>query len=60
MSAAEENLAASLRPMGLGAWAKLHGNLTALLKVPLELDGQTQMLPMSGIRALWRTTPTGK
>ena len=52
MSAAEENLAASLRPMGLGAWAKLHGNLTALLKVPFERNGETQMLPMSALRAL--------
>ncbi len=52
MSAAEENLAASLRPMGLGAWAKLHGNMTALLNVPFEMDGQTQALPMSAIRAL--------
>ena len=52
MSAVEENLAASLRPMGLGAWAKLHGNLTALLNVPFERDGAAELLPMSALRAL--------
>ncbi len=52
MSEAEENLASTLRPMGSGAWGKLHGNMTALLTADVELDGQTQTLPMSAIRAL--------
>lgn len=52
MSDAEENLAASLRPMGLGGWAKLHGNLTALLTVPVQVEGENKLLPMSSIRAL--------
>ena len=52
MSAAEEDLAASLRPMGLGGWAKLHGNMTALLTVDVEIEGQKKALPMSAIRAL--------
>ena len=52
MSAAEENLAASLQPMGLGGWAKLHGNMTALLTVPVQVEGENKLLPMSSIRAL--------
>ncbi len=52
MSAAEENLASSLQPMGLGGWAKLHGNMTALLTVDVEIEGQKKALPMSSIRAL--------
>lgn len=52
MSAAEENLASSLQPMGLGGWAKLHGNMTALLTVDVEVEGQKKALPMSSIRAL--------
>lgn len=52
MSAEEENLAASLRPMGLGGWAKLHGNMTALLTVDVEIEGEKKALPMSTIRAL--------
>ena len=52
MSAQEENLASSLRPMGLGGWAKLHGNMTALLSVDVEIEGERKALPMSTIRAL--------
>ena len=52
MSAAEENLAASLQPMGLGGWAKLHGNMTALLTVAVQVEGENKLLPMSSIRAL--------
>ena len=52
MSAEEENLAASLRPMGFGGWAKLHGNMTALLSVDVVVDGEHKALPMSTIRAL--------
>ena len=52
MSAAQENLASSLQPMGLGGWAKLHGNMTALLSVDVEIEGAKKVLPMSAIRAL--------
>ena len=52
MSADEENLASSLQPMGLGGWAKLHGNMTALLSVPVQVEGENKVLPMSSIRAL--------
>ena len=52
MSAEEENLASSLMPMGLGGWAKLHGNMTALLNVDVEVEGEKKALPMSTIRAL--------
>ena len=52
MSAEEENLASSLQPMGLGGWAKLHGNMTALLTVPVQVEGENKLLPMSSIRAL--------
>ncbi len=52
MSEAEENLLASLRPMGESSWAKLHGQMTSLLTAEVELDGQTQALPMSAVRAL--------
>ncbi len=52
MSESEENLAASLSPMGLGGWAKLHGTVSALLSVEVEVEGEKKSLPMSGIRAL--------
>jgi len=52
MSEAEEHLSAALRPMGLAAWTKLHGQMTALLTAQVELDGKTQTLPMSAVRAL--------
>ena len=52
MSEAEENLIASLHPMGYGAWGKLHGDMSALLTAEVELDGALQTLPMSAIRAL--------
>jgi oligoendopeptidase F len=52
MSESEENLAAALRPMGYGAWSKLHGQMTALLTAQVELDGQLETLPMSAVRAL--------
>ena len=52
MSEGEENLVASLRPMGHSAWSKLHGQMTSLLTAPVELDGKIETLPMSAIRAL--------
>jgi oligoendopeptidase F len=48
LSAAEEELAADLHLSGGSAWAKLHGDLTSQITVPL--DGRE--LPMSVIRAL--------
>ena len=52
MSESEENLAASLRPMGLSGWAKLHSDLSALLTANVEIEGETQTLPISAVRAL--------
>jgi pepF/M3 family oligoendopeptidase len=52
MSPAEEALAASLNESSGTAWAKLHGNITSQLTVPIELEGRTQELPMSVIRNL--------
>jgi oligoendopeptidase F len=52
MSESEENLAASLSPMGLSGWAKLHGQISALLEVKVQVEGEEKRLPMSAIRAL--------
>lgn len=52
MSPAEEALAAELNVTGGRAWAKLHGNITSQILVPIELNGKTQELPMSAIRNL--------
>lgn len=52
MSPAEESLAAELGVSSGTAWAKLHGNVTSQLSVPLEAEGETRRLPMSMIRAL--------
>jgi oligoendopeptidase F len=52
MSEAEENLASALRPMGLGGWAKLHNNISALLTATVNVRGEAKVLPMSEIRAL--------
>ncbi len=60
MSESEENLAAALQPMALGGWAKLHGNMTALLSVTVALPENSsqsepqneRVLPMSAVRAL--------
>jgi oligoendopeptidase F len=52
MSAAEENLASALRPMGLGGWARLHTNISAMLTAPVPIAGETKILPMSEIRSL--------
>ncbi len=50
MSPPEEELAAELNVTGGTAWAKLHGNLTSQLMVPIERDGKTEELPMSVVR----------
>ncbi len=52
MSPAEEMLASELNTTGGSAWSKLHGNITSQLSLPLEINGQTQHLPMSEIRNL--------
>ena len=52
MSPAEEALAAALNESSGTAWARLHGDITSQLTVPIELAGRTQELPMSMIRNL--------
>ncbi len=52
MAESEENLAASLSPMGLSGWAKLHSDLSALLTANVEIEDETQTLPISAVRAL--------
>jgi oligoendopeptidase F len=52
MSPGEEALAAELNLTSGSAWSKLHGNLTSQLMVPITLEGQEQVLPMSMIRNL--------
>ncbi|GER87623.1 oligoendopeptidase F [Dictyobacter vulcani] len=50
MSPREESLASELNVSAGTAWTKLHANLTSQLNVTLELDGQTQQVPMSVVR----------
>ncbi|HEY1386896.1 MAG TPA: M3 family oligoendopeptidase [Ktedonobacterales bacterium] len=50
MSPEEEALTAELNITGGSAWAKLHGNVTSQLSVPIEVDGSVESLPMSVIR----------
>ena len=52
MEESEENLAASLSPMGLSGWAKLHSDLSALLTANVQIENERQTLPISAIRAL--------
>ncbi|MFI5272357.1 MAG: M3 family metallopeptidase, partial [Ktedonobacterales bacterium] len=52
MSPAEEALAAELGVTGGSAWAKLHGNVSSQLVVPVALVGETRELPMSAVRNL--------
>ncbi len=53
LSPAEESLAATLGLSGGTAWAKLHGDITSQITVPLSHpDGTTETHPMSVIRAL--------
>ena len=52
MSEVEEGLAAELGPAGIAGWAKLHGNLTALLTVTVSVHGEERVLPMSSVRGL--------
>jgi oligoendopeptidase F len=50
MSPAEESLAAELNVSSGTAWARLHGNITSQLTLPVEVDGETRELPMSIVR----------
>lgn len=52
MSESEEDLVAELRPSSITGWARLHGNLTALLTATLTIRGEETTLPMSALRAL--------
>ena len=52
MTEAEEELASELRTSGLTGWHRLHGNMSALLEVNVELPEGEQTLPMSSVRAL--------
>ncbi len=52
MSEDEECLAAELRPAGLLGWARMHGNMSALLTAEVPVDGEVRVLPMSSVRAL--------
>ncbi len=50
MAPAEEALASELNVTGGAAWEKLYDTLTSQLTLSLELNGQTQELPMSVVR----------
>ena len=52
MSEAEEALASELAPAAITGWAKLHGNLTALLSVEVEVEGEKKPYPMSQVRSM--------
>lgn len=52
MSPAEEALAAELNLSSGTAWTKLHNTVTSQLTVPIERNGQTEVLPMSMVRNL--------
>lgn len=56
MPPGEEDLAIELGLTGSTAWAKLHGNLTSQIVVPLELRGQSIQIPMSEVRNLAHDT----
>ncbi len=50
MSSPEESLAAELNVSSGSAWTRLHGNITSQLTLAVEVDGETQELPMSAVR----------
>ena len=52
MTPDEEALAIELNLTGGSAWARLHGVVTSQLTVPVEVEGETQRLPMSMVRNL--------
>lgn len=52
MSSEEEELAAELNITGGSAWSKLYHTFSSQLSVSVELEGQTQELPISAVRNL--------
>ncbi|MBI3959650.1 MAG: M3 family oligoendopeptidase [Chloroflexi bacterium] len=52
LSRETEDLAADLSPTGGNGWAKLYGNFTSQLMVPIEMEGKQTELPMSSVRNL--------
>ncbi len=52
MSEGEERLAAALRPSGINAWARLHGNLSAMLTAVVQLPSGQRELPIAEVRSL--------
>ncbi len=57
MSEAEENLASELNLSGAVAWGQLRGVVTSQLKVPVELDGETQHLSLAAAQNVRRYNP---
>lgn len=49
MTEAEESLASELALSGASAWEKLQGVVTSQIKMPFELDGKTENLPITKI-----------
>jgi len=52
MSPTEEALATELNVTGGQAWAKLYNNVSSQITAKIELDGESQTLPMSALRNL--------
>jgi oligoendopeptidase F len=52
MEEGEEKLAAELRPSGITAWARLHGNLSAMLTADVALPNGRKTLPIAQVRSL--------
>lgn len=52
MSPTEEALATELNVTGGQAWAKLYNNVSSQITAEIELDGESQTLPMSALRNL--------
>jgi pepF/M3 family oligoendopeptidase len=58
MSEAEETLASELSLSGSNAWHKLQGVVSSQIKIPFELHGKTEELPITAIINL-RSDPDG-
>lgn len=56
MSPAEESLAAELYLTGGASWTRLFGDYSSQLKVTLELEGETQTLPLTIAQNLFYDT----
>jgi pepF/M3 family oligoendopeptidase len=50
MSESEETLASELALSGADAWGKLQGTVTSQVKVPFELEGKTEELPIAKVQ----------